>query len=402
MKKTIKYASIFLAMLLVISITVPVFADNVTYDSPAQGNIVLLDGTFAQVNPNNVEIAYSGLVVQTSDNLNCTMQFVLHIGENNYPIEAVGVLEEYISDADTTILHGCLRGSAFVGNTSYNVTVGLTKEEGNSSINAGVVLMPVGEGWSDNVIIFGMGDYVVSPSVSSLIAGDDVSNIYTPANVQAQQGISNALSVSASVSDDIERAVIVHVSLNSTTIQNYIYGHFGYYDSGSDSGAVAGVTYSLSEIQVGARESSPILNLVGPHFPDHYGVDETHVDKDDFLNLIWAIICDALSTYIPMDTLETLISQLSGRASGPDEVVSYANNNWVTLRGNSIYDDIWSYGLACTFATGATASMTPGSATVTGYGNATFYITQNVPFSGTTSFYLDAEEATSEVTVEVG
>lgn len=46
--------------------------------------------------------------------------------------------------------------------------------------------------------------------------------------------------------------------------------------------------------------------------------------------------------------------------------------------------------------------MTPGSATVTGYGNATFYITQNVPFSGTTSFYLDAEEATSEVTVEVG
>ena len=89
-----KYASIFLAMLLVISITVPVFADNVTYDSPAQGNIVLLDGTFAQVNPNNVEIAYSGLVVQTSDNLNCTMQFVLHIGENNYPIEAVGVLEE--------------------------------------------------------------------------------------------------------------------------------------------------------------------------------------------------------------------------------------------------------------------------------------------------------------------
>lgn len=247
-----------------------------------------------------------------------------------------------------------------------------------------------------------LGDYVVSPSVSSLIAGDDVSNIYTPANVQAQQEISNALSVSASVSDDIERAVIVHVSLNSTTIQNYIYGHFGYYDSGSDSGAVAGVTYSLSEIQVGARESSPILSLVGPHFPDHYGVDETHVDKDDFLNLIWAIICDALSTYIPMDTLETLISQLSGRASGPDEVVSYANNNWVTLRGNSIYDDIWSYGLACTFATGATASMTPGSATVTGYGNATFYITQNVPFSGTTSFYLDAEEATSEVTVEVG
>lgn len=69
MKKTIKYASIFLAMLLVISITVPVFADNVTYDSPAQGNIVLLDGTFAQVNPNNVEIAYSGLVVQTSDRL---------------------------------------------------------------------------------------------------------------------------------------------------------------------------------------------------------------------------------------------------------------------------------------------------------------------------------------------
>lgn len=391
-----KYAAIFIAMLLVVNITVPAFADSVTYDTPVQGSIAILDGTFAQMNPNNGEATYSGLAVQTSDDLNCTMQFVLHAGSNNYPIEAAGVLEEYISDADTTILHGCLRGSAFIGNTSYNVTVGLTKEEGNSSINAGVVLMPVGEGWSDNVIIFGMGDYVVSPIVSSLIAGDNVSNIYTPANVQAQQGISNALSVSARVLDDIERAVSVRVSLNSAVIQNYIYEHFSY------SGSGGGVTYSLSEIQVGARESSPILNLAGPHFPEGYDVDQTDVDVDEFSNLIWAIICDALARFLPTSTLTLLISQLSGRASGPDEVVSYANNNWITLRGNSIFDQIWNYGLACTFATSATASMTPGSATVTGYGNATFYVTQNVPLSGPTTFYLDAEEATAEVTVEVG
>ena len=91
-----KYAAIFIAMLLVISITVPAFAENITYDTPVQGSIAILDGTFAQMNPNNGEATYSGLVVQMSDDLKCTMQFILHAGSNNYPIEAAGVLEEYI------------------------------------------------------------------------------------------------------------------------------------------------------------------------------------------------------------------------------------------------------------------------------------------------------------------
>ena len=392
-----KCVSIFIAMLLSISIAAPAFASGLAYDASAQGSVMLIDGAFAQADSGDSEIAYSGLTVQTADDMNYTMEFILQVGENNYPIEVSGVLKEYTMGHSANILHGCLRGSAIIDDISYNVTVGLTKEVGNSSINAGVVLMPCGDTWSDDVIIFGMGDYVVSPTLSSLIAGDEATNISAPINIQTQQEISNALDVSAQVLSDTERSVSVHVNLNTSQIQGYIFEHFSY------TGAGGGVTYSLSEIQVGAREWSEILNLDGPHFPVGSDLIETDVNPTDFKNIIWAIVCDALCRYdIPTSTMTSLISLLSERKSNPYEVIQYADNNWITLSGSGIYSQIWDCGLACTFATGPTSSMTPGVATVTGYGNATFRIVQNIPLSGAISFYLDAAEATDNVAVRVG
>ena len=391
-----KYFSIFLAMIFVISAATPALADEAACATAEQGNVMLIDGAFVQDNSSNDAITYSGLTVQTSDDLNCTMEFVLQVDDNSYSIGVSGELEEYTLSSETVIHHGCLRGSTSIDDVSYNVTVGLTEEVESGSINAGVVLMPVGDGWSNNVIIFSMGDYVVSPALTSIIAGNDVTNISVPIHTQTQQEISNALGVSVRVLGSEERSVSVRTYLNTNQSQHYIYEHFSYTGSGG------GVSYSLSEIQVGARESSTILNLEGPHFPTGSDVSKTDVDPNDFLNIVWAVICDAISRYLPASTLTALISELSGRSSAPNEVGQYANNNWITLRGSGIYDQIWDCGLACTFATGPTASMSTGMALVTGYGNATFRVVQNVPLSGAVSFYLDATEVTGSVTVRVG
>lgn len=174
-----KYFSIFLAMIFVISAATPALADEAACATAEQGNVMLIDRAFVQDNSSNDAITYSGLTVQTSDDLNCTMEFVLQVDDNSYSIGVSGELEEYTLSSETVIHHGCLRGSG-------------------------------------------------------------------------------------------------------------------------------------------------------------------------------------------------------------------------------IYDQIWDCGLACTFATGPTASMSTGMALVTGYGNATFHVVQNVPLSGAVSFYLDATEVTGSVTVRVG
>lgn len=388
-----KYVSIFLALLLAISFSVPAFADDVTYNTNTQGNVMLLDGDFGQKNLNDADVTYSELEIQISNELYCTMEFILRVKNNTYPIAVAGMLEEYDSDANTTILHGCLRGDAFIDNTLYHVTIGLTKETGKNNINAGVVLMPAGDEWSDDVIILSMGDYVVTPTDYSLFAGDDM---VASISSQTQEVIDNAVDVDARIKNAEAQSVGVRVSFDTNTIFSYLYEHFGYSSQGG------GVTFSISEVTVGVRHFSNLALLGGLYSTDAMTNIDLHYNRNDQDEIFWAIIFDALGYFsnIETATLNALINSCGSKPS--DIVTNFGDNQWVTFRGNDIYDNMLTLGVACTFGVGPTPPMSSGTATITGYGNATFHVRQNIPLSGAVSFYIDTSEETDDVTVTFG
>ena len=372
------------------------FAVEATSEKPVY--FATEDCAMTQFGVANSAVTYSDFDIQEFsgiDGKNYRMKFSLNVGKSTYDVVVTGLLDEYDIDTDCRILHGCLRGDVKINETWYAITVGLTKEIDNDSVNAGVVMMPYGDTWSDDVIVFSMGDYVMPREVQALLLGDrfyTVEDVVEPeqnsvASIDSTLG--DVLSIEAGIADSIAQSIRVHVTPDIDAVRDYVNEHYSYTGTGG------GVGFSLYSLQAGVRESSSYFTMAGV-FTDHV---ENDTDYEDFKSFIWAVICDALSYYgVPTSTLSALLEY---RTSDPVDTDS-PNNCSITLSGSKLYDDVETYGVAGEFATAPNTSLTPGSGYATAYGNATFRIVQNIPFSGPTSFYMDANEVTESVRVTVG
>ena len=394
-----KAVSLLLTFAFAIGLAAPVLAVDNTNNLLEKTSVTLVDSGVFESSATHMDIMYSDLSVQVSEGLNCTMQFRLHCGKELCQITTTGKLEEYASGLGRSILHGCLRGQATIQGTLYNVTVGLTKEASNGSVNAGVVLMPYGDSWSENVIIFSIGDYYLSKSIAESIIGEDFSRI-SESNIQQQNDISNALEVEAKIRDDISQSIAVCVTFDENTINDYLLEHFSYGGTGGGYGG-----YSLYSVKVGVKENSSFFGLNDVE-DISLGESEEHENPhiyDNFINFIWAVVHDTLTLFgkTTSATLDALLGMWEDDPYGPEEGGN-SNNKYVTLPSNLIYDDIMDIGFACTFSTYPNTSLTPGQGTATGYGNATFRVMQGGPLGGSAVFYVDAEQAEDDVIVTVG
>lgn len=347
-------------------------------------------------------ITYSNLRVNIENgrDSNCRMTFTLHVGPDSYEINVAGQLEERVLSESNSIFHGCLRGTVEIKGTKYNVTAGLTKAARVENVSAGIVLMPVGSGWSNDIISFAIGDYVVPENVSAILLGDNAYNTNAAAfNASAldNRGVVYGVSIEAQITDYIAQSIGAHVTPNMDIVSAYVNEHFAYTDQGG------GAWFSLDSLQVGVRESSNMFNLVGIYTNDIES-DDTY---DDFRSLIWAVVFDMLVLFeamdpdvdlnIPLNTLAWFTSQTSNPVDQ-----AYADNYSITLTGSELFDGIGELGVACAFATSGNTMGASGGGTATAYGNASFLVVQNIPLSGAISFYIDAYEATCPVYVMVG
>ena len=332
---------------------------------------------------------------EARDDLNCIMQFTLHSGQSSYPITTSGQLEEYVTDEGSVILHGCLRGQVAVGGKEYKVTVGLTKEPNNSSVNAGVSLMPVGNGLPDDVVVFKIGDYIISPSAEAVLTEGAVAVEPTSAAEPNQARVSSSvLNVDAKIVNSISQAIGVRVTVDQTALIDYLDEHYSY------GGYGGGYNYSLYEMSVGVKHTSDYFTLNGLYTNSALANPDLDFDDDNDAMLFWAVLCDALSYYgVQTIIITQLFSSLKGSYS---EITDKANNLCVTLRGSDLYDGIESIGLACTVAVSPNSSLTPGSDNATGYGLATYRVTQHIPLAGPAIVYADIPEQTDDVVVQIG
>lgn len=392
-----RWLSILLSMTLLVCTVLP--GSAFAADTEVEKQVKSIDAArvSAQLGADIDVITYSNLSVdmKTERDSNCRMTFTLHVGPDAYKIVVAGILDEYELSRTNRIFHGCLRGEVEIKGTVYKVTAGLTKEADSDNMNAGIVLMPVGNGWSDDIITFAIGDYVMPENVKRALMGDNVYSIATEKTDNAvvnNRDIDNALSVEGTITRGSAQAIAVHATPNTNTVRAYVNAHFSYTGQG------AGASFSLDSLQAGVRHNSSLFNLVGIY---EGGVD-LNGEHNGFRNVVWAVIYDVLSYFdVPTETLSELIDWFANQNTDPVDN-RYANNYSVTLSGNRLFDGIEEVGLACEFATGGNISGDTGIDTATTYGNASFDVVQNIPLSGPMFFYLDAVEETDVVYVTVG
>mgnify|MGYP004458458829 CR=1 FL=1 len=332
---------------------------------------------------------------ETDDGINCRMAFTLNVGQSVYEIVATGLLDEYMLENGSRFLHGCLCGNQSIGEKEYAITIGLTKIPGDKRINAGVVLMPNDEPWSDDVVVFSMGDFIVSSEMQALLMGD---NYFTTGNTseglnnatEANRSMGNVLRISTKISDEVAQSIRVRITPNMSAIDSYIKEHYGYTSSGG------GVNYSLQSITVGVRENSNLFNIAGIYTS---AVKKNTATYGAFKSVVWAVVCDALASFsLPLNTLAAMFKD---RTTKPIDI-NAADECCITLSGKDLYNNIGTYGVAADFGTSPCTSLTSGSSYATGYGNVRFKISQNTPLSGMTTFYIDTGEVTKIVGVKVG
>lgn len=391
-----KVISIIMVLTLIMSISPTCFASEC--DEAKQVLFLSENGLLDAAGCSDDEVTYSiqSLHIRNSRSSEfCTLEFSLNVGQNTYEILASGELDDYELSSDRSVLHGCLRGNVEIEDVKYNVTVGLTTEGVSSGINAGVVLMPEGNTWSDDAIVFAIGDYTISSSVASVLQGNHPISFNSPSESEQtgtntqDSGLGAVLRINASISDEIAQSIRVKVTPRDDVVSDYVDEHFSYTGSG------VGASYCISTFEVGVRTTSSYFAFDGIYLD---GLDL--VDPNDYSNLIWAVIADVLSYYnvVLAGSLQSFLESMSADPVYND----FPDNCSIRLAGASLYDNIETIGLGCEFATRPNTSLTPGIGVATAYGNATYMVTQNIPLSGGVTYYLDANEVIHALPVQVG
>lgn len=388
MKKRISF---LLCILMLLSLVMPGTAMAVEANGERVVNFVnevsMLDNQVVS----GSDVTYSNLIVREMGGI-CRLEFTLHIGVDSCDIIAAGPLEDYELDNGSSVKHGCLYGNAVIGDTEYHVTIGLTKAVNSSDVNAGVVLMPSGEGWSNNMITFSVGNYTIPSELETLLADDSEiveegsSRIRLGGNAETEASLGNVLTVTANIVDSSLQNIAGRVYPHMYLVEEYVAENYSYTGSG------AGASVSLYSMQLGVRTSSTVFQLDSIYtgnIPSNSG----------FKKIIWAVICDGLSYFnVSTSALTEILKSWTSNPLDADD----GTNIKIALSQGELYNNIETCGLAAKFATRPNTALTPGRGTAVVYGNATFRVVQSTPLAGATIYYLTANEATKNVAVMVG
>lgn len=165
---------------------------------------------------------------------------------------------------------------------------------------------------------------------------------------------------------------------------------------------------SLYSLTIGVRRTSGYYNQLGFEDPGEWPGENPDIfdgTNSNNYSIVAAAILFALQSipdiYPAIPAGASLLFEVFRRSDDQSVYSDYPNNCYATLDSDWFYDGVTTYGIPVIVATSGNTSGTPGTGVASAYGSIRYHVSYNVPFSGPVSFFLDSQEATTDVIIDI-
>lgn len=346
---------------------------------------------------NEVKYTYHITPIDSGNQATASLRFILVGKEENLDVTTSGTLTKYLDVNGTPYLEGPLEGNITLDGINYSVLVGFMKNLETDKVNVGVNITPEEGDAPPCLFVFG-------EDVSLNLENETISSSDSEISSEAENKASSALALTnlgsksgglKSYSGFTGKAITVKGQLHKNTNRVFV---------SVNSGRSAVKAY-LKDLNVGCTVNTPKiremtigLNRVTAQNSYIAGIETFDFDGTNFGTRcsLHPLLADAMSLKgIPTATIDAVLSGLKGTVNH----VNYVNDNKVEFTfGTSDKPNFDSTAAAIVFQLDKQSSGSAKDCKYKLYGKMKYSVVINIPASGTSTIYANAEDVSKTVT----